>query len=132
MQKLSTATLSLLDEFVQVFVYLLVQGARCATGIHELLQNMTQTDEREWAKPNKDSKNQEKKLKYVQKNQESTYKVKASFQNFLVHGFFAIGPRVRLKSRWAQVSGGEFLQIASKRTSHGQGVGGNAGGNAAE
>lgn len=59
-------------------------------------------------------------------------KNKASFQNFLVHGFFAIGPRVRLKSRGAQVAGRKFLQVACQGAGHGQGVGGNAGGNATE
>lgn len=41
-QNLPTATFSLLR---RAYVCFLVQGARCATGIHELLQNMTQTDE---------------------------------------------------------------------------------------
>lgn len=59
-------------------------------------------------------------------------KNKLSFQNFLVHGFFAIGPRVRLKSRGAQVPGGKFLQVAGQRAGHGQRVGGDAGGDAAE
>lgn len=41
-QNLPTATFSLLT---RAYVCFLVQGARCATGIHELLRNMTQTDE---------------------------------------------------------------------------------------
>ena len=51
-------TLSLLDELVQVFVFFLVQGAGCATGIHELLQNLTQIDDRDWEKPNTDNESQ--------------------------------------------------------------------------
>lgn len=55
-----------------------------------------------------------------------------SFQNFLVHGFFAVGPWVRLKGRRAQVTGREFLQVAGQRASHGERVGWNTCGHATE
>lgn len=59
-------------------------------------------------------------------------KNKALFQDFLVHGFFAIGPRVRLKGRGTQVACRKFLQVSSQGARHGEGVGGNAGGDATE